>query len=108
MTNPENNMNSDSSNWPNETYVGTCSICGGRVTVPTVWHSVVPAVPTCRSCGATAAQNPGPIVPMVPRRTNAGDIWPTPPWQNPQAPYCLNQTDSEPKNWPKNDQAPKE
>ena len=32
--------------------IGKCGICGGRVTVPVVWWSVVPPVPTCESCGA--------------------------------------------------------
>lgn len=46
--------------------IGTCSICGGAVTVPTIFHSVVPPVPTCSSCGATARAS-GPVVPMEPR-----------------------------------------
>ena len=45
--------------------VGTCSICGGRVTVPSVWHGVIPPIPTCESCGAMAAQH-GPIIQMQP------------------------------------------
>lgn len=47
--------------------VGTCSICGGRVTVPLVFWSVVPPVPTCESCGAVEASH-GPVIPMQPAR----------------------------------------
>src|SRR5690606_38862084 len=45
--------------------IGTCSLCGGAVTLPHVWHSVVPPVPTCSTCGATAARH-GPVIPMQP------------------------------------------
>jgi len=48
-----------------ETTIGTCSICGGRVSVPTAWMAIIPPTPTCRSCGAVAASH-GPIVPMRP------------------------------------------
>jgi hypothetical protein len=47
--------------------IGTCSLCGGPVTVPTVWMGVVSPTPTCSDCGATAV--PGPVIPMTPRRT---------------------------------------
>jgi hypothetical protein len=46
--------------------VGTCGSCGGRVSVPTVWMSVVPPVPMCETCGATARPDHGPVVPMNP------------------------------------------
>lgn len=63
----------------NETTIGTCSICSGPVTVPTFYHSVVPPVPTCRSCGATKRENHGPVIDMEPRRwgtsTGAGITW---------------------------------
>lgn len=51
----------------NDMTVGTCSICGGAVVVPTVWMSIIPPVPTCSQCGATAAQH-GPLIQMQPRR----------------------------------------
>ena len=63
--------------------VGTCSLCGGRVMVPQVYHSVVPPTPTCESCGATAATS-GPVIPMVPRRPGVGQ------WKDP------NSTDKDP------------
>lgn len=44
--------------------IGTCSLCGGPVQVPTVWMGVVPPVPTCGSCGATKGH--GPVIDMVP------------------------------------------
>ena len=46
--------------------LGTCSICGGPVTVPLVWHGVVPPTPRCATCGAVPQQAHGPIVPMQP------------------------------------------
>ena len=45
--------------------VGTCGLCGGRVTVPGVWQSIIPPVPTCESCGASVAEH-GPVLPMNP------------------------------------------
>lgn len=51
----------------NEKAVGKCSLCGGLVTVPTVFWSVVPPTPTCQKCGAVmdvAATLP--TVPMKP------------------------------------------
>jgi hypothetical protein len=47
--------------------VGTCSICSGAVTVPTVWCGVLPPTPTCSGCGAEAASH-GPVIPMKPRK----------------------------------------
>ena len=46
--------------------VGTCSICGGRVTVPTICHCIYPPVPSCEACGATAAEVHGPVIDMKP------------------------------------------
>lgn len=45
--------------------VGTCSLCGGPVTVPAVWMSIIPPTPTCGHCGAVAAEH-GPVIPMRP------------------------------------------
>ena len=45
--------------------IGTCSICGGAVTVPDAWGGIIPPTPTCQSCGAAAAQH-GPIIEMRP------------------------------------------
>lgn len=44
--------------------IGTCGLCGGRVTVPTVFMSIIPPTPTCESCGAQVAE--GPVLPMKP------------------------------------------
>ena len=49
-----------------ETILGTCSICGGAVTVPTFWSGIISPVPTCKSCGAVKADS-GPIIQMRPR-----------------------------------------
>ena len=45
--------------------IGSCSICGGRVTVPAVYWSVVPPTPTCEDCGAVEDKKL-PVVPMKP------------------------------------------
>ena len=52
------------------TVLGTCSLCGGHVVVPTMWMSVLPCRPTCQSCGATKAD--GPVIEMrrVPSSTS--------------------------------------
>ncbi len=44
--------------------IGSCSLCGGSVSIPTMWWSVEPPVPTCDSCYARA-QPQGPVIPMV-------------------------------------------
>lgn len=44
--------------------VGTCSMCGGPVVLPMVWHSVVPPVPTCMDCGAIKKRSHGPTIDM--------------------------------------------
>lgn len=46
------------------TTIGTCSRCGGRVSVPSNWMSVVPAVPTCEGCGARPVAPHGPVIEM--------------------------------------------
>lgn len=53
--------------------IGTCSLCGGRVTVPEHWYGVVPPTPECESCHATAA-NHGPTIPMKPRDHSPGSL----------------------------------
>jgi NAD-dependent SIR2 family protein deacetylase len=47
--------------------IGTCSECGGRVTLPEAWMSTKPPIPSCEKCGATQAQPYGPVVKMRPR-----------------------------------------
>lgn len=49
------------------TTVGTCGKCSGPVQIPTIWMGVVPPVPTCSRCGATAATPYGPVIPMKER-----------------------------------------
>ena len=44
--------------------LGTCSLCGGAVSVPEFWGGKIPPVPTCVSCGATTKQPHGPVIPM--------------------------------------------
>lgn len=66
------------------TRVGTCSICGGPVSVPSVWYGVTPPVPTCEHCGAVRQDSYGPVIPMKPApRTWTGTKWTTAPtWQS--------------------------
>lgn len=47
--------------------VGTCSLCGGTGMTPSVWHGISPPPKTCQRCGAHAAQEYGPVIPMIPR-----------------------------------------
>lgn len=44
--------------------IGTCSLCGGAVTVPTLWGGIIPPTPTCSSCGAVKKAAHGPVVEM--------------------------------------------
>lgn len=57
------------------TVIGTCSICGGAVTVPVAWCGVVPPVPTCASCGAIKKQSYGPVIDMVARKVGTRTIF---------------------------------
>lgn len=43
--------------------LGTCSLCGGAVQVPTAFMSINPPVPTCSNCGARMKQT-GPVIEM--------------------------------------------
>lgn len=56
-----------------EKTVGTCSICGGRVSVPFAWWGIYPPVPTCESCGATKRDH-GPVVDMEPKRPVTAEV----------------------------------
>lgn len=49
---------------PGHTIIGTCSLCNGAVSVPSIWGGIVPPTPTCNRCGATAKPNHGPVIPM--------------------------------------------
>lgn len=49
-----------------ERTVGTCSECGGRVTLPDSYMSVIPPVPTCQKCGARKKQPFGAVIQMDP------------------------------------------
>lgn len=55
--------------------MGTCSICGGAVTVPAVWYGTRPPVPTCSQCHAVPANAHGPTIPMVRRRQPVNIDW---------------------------------
>lgn len=44
-----------------EDRVGTCSLCGGPVVMPSM---MVHATPHCLSCGAIAKNPHGPVIPM--------------------------------------------
>ncbi len=49
--------------------IGTCSVCGGAVTVPGIWGAIIPPVPTCSACGATKRESHGPVIDMEPGRS---------------------------------------
>ncbi len=55
---------------PNEIIIGKCSICSGIVTLPTMWHGIVPPSARCKSCGACEASRDYhmdslPVIPML-------------------------------------------
>lgn len=50
---------------PGHSVIGTCSLCAGPVTVPTMWGAAAPPIPVCGACGATAAQEHPRVIPMV-------------------------------------------
>ena len=47
-----------------DTTIGTCGRCGGAVTIPSYWMSVIPPTPKCVACGATPKEAHGPVLPM--------------------------------------------
>jgi hypothetical protein len=61
--------------------IGTCSVCGGPVMVEDPWFGVVPPVPRCKHCGATARNPFGPTIPMEPKpfsqrdKDITGPVW---------------------------------
>lgn len=55
----------------NDRTLGTCSHCGGPVTVPYVWGGTIPPVPTCQICGAMKKNPYGPVIDMGPPRQPA-------------------------------------
>lgn len=44
--------------------IGTCSNCGGAVTVPEFWGGEAPPMPTCSRCGARARNAYGRTIDM--------------------------------------------
>lgn len=71
--------------------LGECSICGGDVTVPDIFWSVVPPTPTCEKCGAIP-RGFRRVIPMVPRRDPYKEKkeykWEyTKPWNSEDDPY---------------------
>lgn len=51
----------------NRAVLGTCSVCGGPVSIPTLWEKPTPPVPICERCGAIKMDRYGPVIPMIPR-----------------------------------------
>jgi len=58
--------------------IGTCSNCKGPVQTPELWSGDLPPVPTCASCGATAKNPYGPVIPMTPTQPRMRTAWPSP------------------------------
>lgn len=50
--------------YQNESIIGTCSICGGPVVVPTVWYSTEHPTPQCKRCFAYKDDDFGPVIKM--------------------------------------------
>lgn len=46
--------------------IGTCSLCGGAVTVPETWMGIHPPTPTCSKCHGVPKQPHGPVIDMKP------------------------------------------
>lgn len=46
--------------------IGTCGLCSGPVTVPSIWMGVYPPTPRCSHCGAIPLHAHGPRLPMQP------------------------------------------
>lgn len=57
----------------NVTYVGKCSLCGGRVTRPWAWWGTNMPHASCEQCGAVEEDNPGPIIKMKRQPNGFGD-----------------------------------
>lgn len=49
----------------NDIIMGTCSACGGPMTVPMAWCGVIPPTPTCQRCGAVAKQSYGRVIDVI-------------------------------------------
>lgn len=62
-----------------ERTIGTCSICGGAVTVPQYWLGIHPPTPSCSTCGAMPVLPHGPVIPMRPRQPTWSPTWRTVP-----------------------------
>lgn len=71
----------------NEQVCGKCSICGGIVTVATIWWSVVPPVPTCQKCGAV--QDTTSNLPIVPMKGHRPEVPPL-RWRTKREPWVEN------------------
>ena len=48
----------------NSITIGTCSLCSGRVSVPTAWYGTKKPTPTCEKCKAVTEQSYGPTIKM--------------------------------------------
>ena len=54
--------------------IGTCSRCGGRVSIPSNWMATTPAIPKCEGCGASKANPHGPVIDMDPPKYDQRNI----------------------------------
>lgn len=60
----------------NKQTVGTCGNCGGKVSVDTIYWSIVPPRPQCERCGSFAAEDYGPVIQMEPKPlSGASNKW---------------------------------
>lgn len=49
----------------NYAVIGSCSCCGGHVTVPKMWWGINPPDPTCEKCHAVMRRDM--VIDMIPR-----------------------------------------
>lgn len=75
---------------PGYQIIGTCSICGGPVCVPTVWGSICQPIPQCFRCSAIKNDNYGPIIDMKPVQ-QCVSVWTT---TTSSTEYILNEDDT--------------
>ncbi len=55
----------------NKIVLGKCSICGGIVSMPTIWFGILPPIAACESCFAIEDKYSDlPTVPMTPLPIN--------------------------------------
>ncbi len=73
--------------------IGRCSVCGGRVVLPTNWLGIHPPLAYCEQCGATERSRL-PVIPMdpIPKTPKEPNPW-TEWWNNQYYKYICRKKD---------------